>query len=103
MVACSMDLLRKAAVFLRKLEGGLNSVIELVDRIVARIMRPPITTGKQSPLAAIITVLRAHCLARRVCRDDVRVTLLVQRLELLAELVLVDHADDVSRHFGGIV
>ena len=56
-----------------------NVVIEFMNRVVARIMRSAVATRKQSPLALVVAVLSPHRLTTRMRRNDICVTLFVQR------------------------
>ena len=78
-------------------------MVEFVDRVVARVMRPTVTAGKQPPLASIVAILCPHGLASRMGDDDVRIALLVQGLELCTKLVLINHGNDLRGNFRRIV
>src|SRR5205809_360335 len=74
--------------------GTIGNLKEVPTAVPAR---------EQPPLAAVVTVLCSHGLSGRMRCHNVCVPLLIQCLELIAELEMIDHADDLRRHFFGVV
>src|SRR5882757_5361519 len=66
-------------------------------------MLSTIAAGKQAPLTPLVTILRPHSLASRMCRDDIRVALLVEGLVLSAEFITIHQTDNLSGHLGRVV
>src|SRR5258708_22448282 len=64
---------------------------------------PNKSPGKKSPLTPGVPVLRAHRFARRMRRNDIRISLLVERLEQRIEFKGIDQSDELGRKLSRVV
>ncbi len=63
---------------------------------------PNKSPGKKSPLTPGVPVLRAHRFAGRMRRNDIRISLLVERLEQRIEFKEIDQSDELGRKLGRV-